>query len=157
MTQTRPEALDFVQRAPVRVVAEERVAASPQACFAVLADTPTWNEWFPQVTRCDWTSEPPHGVGSTRRVSVRGWVVDERFIAWDPGERWGFTFLATNVPTVRAGVELCELTRDGTGTLLRYTMAIEPLPATRAFFLASRRIQRKVLSKALRNLGQRAG
>lgn len=124
--RTRPETPDFVDRAPLRVVIHQHLTASPDIVFTALADTPNWTAWWPGMTRAEWTSTQHGGLGAERRVNVRGLKVQERFIAWDPGERWGFTFLGTNVPLARAGVELVELTPDGAGTNLRYTMALEP-------------------------------
>lgn len=124
--RTRPETVEFVAHAPMTVVVERDLAAPPAAVFDVLADAPSWTEWWPGMTVAEWTSADRGGVGSTRRVRVRGLEVHERFIAWDPGERWGFTFERTNLPLARAGVELVELAPTTDGTHVRYTMALQP-------------------------------
>ena len=46
--------------------------------FAVLTDVEKTERWFPLKVREWWTSEPPHGVGSTRRARVTiGWFTTE--------------------------------------------------------------------------------
>ena len=39
--------------------------------FAVLTDVEQTGTWFPGDVEEHWTSEPPHGVGSTRHAVVR--------------------------------------------------------------------------------------
>ncbi|HEY8869014.1 MAG TPA: SRPBCC family protein [Candidatus Limnocylindrales bacterium] len=42
--------------------------------FAVLTNVENTEKWFPTKVREWWTSEPPHGVGSTRHAVVTvGW------------------------------------------------------------------------------------
>ena len=126
---TRPETPDFVERAPIRAVAEREVGATPDRVFEVLADAPSWERWFPNMKRCRWLTEPPHGVGSRRRVRVGPLEVTEEFVLWEPGQVWGFTFLDVNLPGAKAGVERVDLTPVGDDRChVRYTMAIEPLP-----------------------------
>jgi uncharacterized protein YndB with AHSA1/START domain len=124
--RSRPETPDFVDRAPLVIRAERTMPHTPERIFEALADTPSWKRWWPSLTIAEWTSAQEGGVGATRRVRVRGLEVHERFIAWEPGRRWGFTFLETNVPFARAGVELVELDPDDDGTRVTYRMAVEP-------------------------------
>ncbi len=137
MGRTRLETLDFIDRAPLSVTATRVIAAEPKAIFAVLADAPSWPSWFKPLTGARWTSEAPFGVGSTRQVSVGPAVIDEQFIAWEPGHLFAFTFTATSVPMARAGVERVLLEQTTTGTEVSYTMAVEPVvPALLAKALA---------------------
>ncbi len=39
--------------------------------FAVLTDVTKLGRWFPLDVEERWTSPPPHGIGSTRRATVR--------------------------------------------------------------------------------------
>lgn len=122
-----PQTVDFIERATMRAVAEREVAATPQRVFEVLADVESWPQWFPNLSEATWLTEAPHGVGSRRRVRVGPLKVEEEFIVWEPGERWGFTFVDVNLGGSKAGVELVELTPVGDDrTHVRYTMAIEP-------------------------------
>ena len=46
--------------------------------FAVLTNVEDTGKWFPGDVKEWWTSEPPHGVGSTRRARVKtGWFTIE--------------------------------------------------------------------------------
>jgi uncharacterized protein YndB with AHSA1/START domain len=123
----RPETLAFTATAPLRVTVSREIAATPDRVFATLADTGSWPRWFPGLHAARWTSPRPYGVGSTREVSVGPMDVTEEFIVWEPGERWGFTFVATSLPLARAGVELVELVELAAGrTRVVYTIALEP-------------------------------
>ncbi len=131
MPSTRPQDVGFYSTAPVHFSATRTLPATPDEVFAALADTPSWPQWFAALTKAEWTSDAPYGVGSTRRVHIGPIKVDERFIVWEPGVRWGFTFTATTIPTVRAGAELVELApvgADGQQTEATYHMHLDPLP-----------------------------
>ncbi|MTV27457.1 SRPBCC family protein [Nitriliruptoraceae bacterium ZYF776] len=132
MPTCRPETSAFVATAPLRAHASRQVPAAPDEVFAVLADAPGWSRWFPGLSSATWTSPAPHGVGSTRTVRVGPARVDERFVVWEPGARFGFTFTGSNLPVARAGVELVELVDIGDGrTRVSYTMAVEPFGVPR--------------------------
>ncbi|MDQ2934416.1 MAG: SRPBCC family protein [Chloroflexota bacterium] len=46
--------------------------------FAVLTNVENTEKWFPAKVKEWWTSQPPHGVGSTRRARVKmGWFSSE--------------------------------------------------------------------------------
>jgi uncharacterized protein YndB with AHSA1/START domain len=123
----RPETVAFTATAPLRVVATREIPAPADRIFAALADASSWPAWFPGLRAARWTSPGPHGVGSTRTVEVGPLEVEEAFIVWEPGERIGFTFTATNLPGTRAGVELVELVPVGPDrTRVSYTVAVEP-------------------------------
>jgi uncharacterized protein YndB with AHSA1/START domain len=127
MATTRPEALEFVDLAPLRAVATREICADPERIFDVLADAGSWPHWFPNMTSCRWLTPPPHGVDSQREVRVGPLHVVERFVIWARPSRWGFTFTAASPAIARAGVELVELTPLGQErTQVTYTMALEP-------------------------------
>lgn len=127
MTTTRPEALEFLDLAPVRATATREIDASPAQVFDTLADAASWPQWFPNMTDCRWLTPPPHGVDAQREVRAGPLHVVERFIVWARPSRWGFTFTAMSPGLARAGVELVELEPAGEGrTTATYTMALEP-------------------------------
>lgn len=68
-----------------------------------LLDGETWTRWLP-ITKVEWTSPKPFGVGTTRTVWIGKEVVDEVFFAWDEGKRMAFRFDRTTLP-LKAGVE----------------------------------------------------
>lgn len=149
---TRAVGTDFHESAPIRFTATRRIAQSPDTIFAALADTPTWSQWFPAVARSEWTSEPPFGVGSTRRVKTGGAWIDEEFNVWEPGRRWGFVIVSTPLPIFRAGAELATLDPDGDATRVTYTMFLDPYPYTGPVVRAARRGVEKGLRDGLKGL-----
>jgi hypothetical protein len=54
--------------------------------------------WCKTLT-INWTSAPPFGVGTTRRVKVLGLLVsNEYYFVWDEGRRNAFYFTDSNLP-----------------------------------------------------------
>ena len=124
----RREDLSFVERAPVVVRAEVSVPAGPEAVWPALADASAWPKWFRGMQDARYTSPAPHGVGSKRSVRVLGLRADETILAFDPAERFAFRVDATNVPVMRALVEIVTLERVGGSTRVLYRQALEPSP-----------------------------
>jgi uncharacterized protein YndB with AHSA1/START domain len=124
----RPTGLDFVDVAPHRVVTEEVLPAPPERVFAVLVDETSWPQWFPGMTRVEWLG-PERGVGAMRRVALGPLVIEERFLAWEPGRRFTFAFDGANAPGLRAVVEDYRLEpAGGDATRLRWMMCYAPAP-----------------------------
>lgn len=128
MAKMTPGGLDFIERAPLRVVTEVSLRHSPQQVWDVLVDTERWPEWFRACRAARTTSEGAPGVGSTRWVHIDLFKVNERFIVWDEPERWGFTLLDGNLPLADTVVELARLEPAGDGTRLVYTFSIALKP-----------------------------
>jgi carbon monoxide dehydrogenase subunit G len=150
----RPETTAFTATAPVRASAVREVAGTPDEVFAVLADAEGWTRWFPGLRSCRWLSDAPHGVGSTRRIALGPLQVDEEFIVWEPGARFGFTFTSANLPGTRAGVELVELVPvdDGRRTRVSYTFCVEPVGVPRLVGARLTPLVRGALGGGLRGL-----
>jgi hypothetical protein len=52
-----------------------------------------------KTLKINWTSVPPFGVGTTRRVKVLGLLVsNEYYFVWDEGRRNAFYFTDANLP-----------------------------------------------------------
>ena len=70
--------------------------------FAVLTDVEKTGSWFPGDVKEWWTSEPPHGVGSTRRARVRmGWITTENDAVatiYEPPRRAAMKGTSPNAP-----------------------------------------------------------
>ena len=81
---------------PNRNVIRQPIAAPAAAVFGCLADGPAWKEWL--GIEVEWTSPEPHGVGATRTARTRGQVIDETFLAWEPGRRINFRFDRSTLP-----------------------------------------------------------
>ncbi|MFT5222683.1 MAG: hypothetical protein ACI867_000988 [Glaciecola sp.] len=133
MPKTRQETSSFHDHAPVQFTASHTIRATPAQVFEALADTPSWKRWFPALTDSRWTSQAPFGVGSTRQVKIGPMAIDEEFIIWEPGKRWGFTITKTTLPMARAVAEVMELEPidDGTACTVTHRMSMEPLPGMR--------------------------
>lgn len=123
----RPVDLDFIESAQIRFVNEVGINASPEEVFTVLSDTDSWPRFLKDVIKAEWTSPEPHGVGSTRKLILKGMTAMEKFIVWDPGKRFTFYIVETNAPLVRALCEDYRLEPAGGGkTVLTYVLALEP-------------------------------
>jgi uncharacterized protein YndB with AHSA1/START domain len=172
----RKEDMTFVERAPVRHVFTEVVAAPRDAVFAAIADPTGWHAWFPGVRSARYASPPPHGVGTIREADVSGtrWV--EEMIAWEPDRRWAYTVTEASTPLASAQVEVfdCNDVLDAAGlagaagdpsavrTRVTWTLAIEPrllqkiaapiapLVMGRLFARAMANLERQLLDGALR-------
>jgi uncharacterized protein YndB with AHSA1/START domain len=156
MTPVRREELAFVDAAPVTFSVYRDFAVPPERLFDALADAPGWATWVSIVRRATWTSEPQGGVGSTRRLTLRGGVVlDEEFVVWERPHRWGFVIIGSNVPTFRAAVEVAELegSADG-GTHLRYRGGAEFVAGLRPFNRILTLILPEILDRSLAQLNR---
>ena len=156
MGELTKQAIDWIERAPVRVEARAESTASPDAVFAVLADHERWPEWFPSL-RDVTVLGPAEGVGARRRVVIPGMTVDEEFIVWEPGVRWTFTGYSARPRFTRSLVEDCVLTPlPGGGTSISYTMYMDPVGV--AGFVVKRSVgpMRKNNTQAMQNLAARA-
>jgi hypothetical protein len=125
----RPVTLEFLDAAP-RVITSSAVVAHPVPVVfaAVTGDPATWT-WFPGFSdRGRWLTEPPHGVGSTREVTMSGSVFTDTVLAWDEPTRWAFRVETATGPLLRALVEDYRFEADGERTLVRWTFAADPSP-----------------------------
>ncbi|MFG2640576.1 SRPBCC family protein [Streptomyces sp. NPDC048370] len=114
--------LDFATSAPVRLAFSAELAAPPSAVFRSLAvELGSMPSWFTAVT-----SATPTGDGAGRTVRLRGGVVfQETILAHDPDTRYAYRVDETNAPGVSALVEDWALSPTGTGTRVRWTMAVD--------------------------------
>ena len=145
--------LGFVERAPVVHVAEADVPAPRPVVFAAFAEPRSWTHWFPNVRTASYTSPPPHGVGTIREAHVGGthWV--EEMIAWDEGTRLAWTVTRASVPFATTQVEVFEFCTTGSGTRVRWTLALEPRLLARLGAPLAPRIIARMLQRATQNLG----
>lgn len=71
--------------------------------WAALLDAKAWTQWLP-ITKMEWTSPTPFGIGATRIAEIGEEVVWETFFAWEEGRRMAFWFDASTMP-ITAAVE----------------------------------------------------
>jgi hypothetical protein len=150
-----PRPIEWTTRSPVRISAHHTAAADPDEVFAVLADHVAWPEWFGSVRKVE-VMGAGDGVGARRRVHAAGMVIDEVFIAWDPGHRWAFTATGLRPAFTRSLIEDCHLVATDRGTEISYTMHLDPQPAMRPVVAAAAPMVRRQLAKALAGLAARA-
>ncbi|MFI8535819.1 SRPBCC family protein [Streptomyces aquilus] len=126
--QLREVGLDFVERAPVRLVFARDMSAPPEQVFRALADdVPGWAEWFAAVTLAR-----PTGDGTTREIHLKGGGrFQETIIAAKEPEVYAYRVDVANVPGVRTLVEEWRLAPSGTGTHVRWTFATDGTAAYR--------------------------
>ncbi len=149
MRTLEPIDLDFFSTAPFRVTETLHLRAAPAAVFAAFADAAMWTRWWPLMHDARYT-KGTGGLGDERIVALRMLGrFEERFIAWTPGERFAFSMIGTTSPLVKRMGEDYQLTADGKGTRLAWTMAAEPsrlgnasTPVTR--FITKRMIRRGI-------------
>lgn len=148
--------LEWIEFAPIRVVATAASSASPGDVFAVLADHERWPEWFPGLRKVTVLGAAT-GVGARRRVALRGATVDEEFIVWEPGVRWSFTGTAASPRFTKSLVEDCLLDeRASGGTVITYTMYLDPPAALRPIIKALTGRIAANTNRAMCNLALRA-
>lgn len=118
---------DYFETAPVRLIVEVDVRATPAAVFDCFRDAAAWPRWAPAITRVTWTSPPPFGIGTTRTVEMRGGMVgEEEFVAWEDGRRMAFRFTRSNVPVRAFGEDYLVTDLGGGRVRVRWNMAMTP-------------------------------
>ena len=126
MGKLTEQGLDWLDHAPARIVNEAVVRGTPDEVFAAITDHAAWPTWFPSMRKCE-PGSVAEGVGGTRTVWVGPVKVLERFIAWEPGERFAFTVAESSGPGLTSMVEDLQLAPSGTGsTKVTYTVGIAP-------------------------------
>lgn len=152
MRTLEPVDLDFFATAPFRVTETLHLRASPEAVFGALADAPMWKRWWPLMHEARWT-KGTGAVGDEREVALR--VLGrfaERFIAWEPGNRFAFSMIATTSPLVTQMGEDYRLFADGKGTRLDWTIAAVPTKIGNASTPVTRFISKRMIRRGIPKL-----
>ncbi|MDV3124897.1 SRPBCC family protein [Mycobacterium sp. 21AC1] len=119
--------LDFITHAPFRFVSTVDLAITPEQLFEVLADETSWPHWATVITKVEWTSPEPRGIGTTRTVSMRGNIVgDEEFLAWEPFSHMAFRFNTSTSDAISAFAEDYRVVPTVDGCHLTWVMAMKP-------------------------------
>lgn len=96
---------EFCDASRFRFHNEAVLDVDKERAFDIFADGPGMERWLEDFVACRWTSEEPHGVGSTRVVELKMLSVKERFLVWDRGERITFLVYAITMPLTKKFVE----------------------------------------------------
>lgn len=143
----RPVDLDFIDHATNRFSNSVDLAITPTQLFEVLADAEAWPHWAKVITKVEWTTPLPRGIGTMRTVTMLGGLVGaEEFIAWEDGSLLAFRFNEASENRIVAFAERYDVVPTAQGCRLTWTLALEVTGAAR-FTLAP--------SKPLLNLGFR--
>ncbi|MFI1418606.1 SRPBCC family protein [Streptomyces sp. NPDC020731] len=118
----RPVGHEFVRTAPVRLVFEREISASPERVFRALAeDVAGWTEWFGPVTPAR-----PLDDGAGREIRLRGGTrFRETVLVAEEPEVYAYRVDVTNAPGARAVAEEWRLAAAGTGTRVRWTLTAD--------------------------------
>lgn len=101
--------------------------------------------WSPVITAARWTSPRPFGIGTTRDVTLGGFLtLAERFYRWDERSRMTFTVDTASVPGLRRFAEDLTLLPTDTGTRLIWTFALEGNRLLQPLLLAASPVNRFV-------------
>ncbi|MEU2569346.1 SRPBCC family protein [Streptomyces althioticus] len=131
----RPVGREFASVAPVRLVFEREISAAPPAVFDALArDVGGWTAWFRVLT----LARPLDG-GAGREIRLLGAArFRETILAAEEPDVYAYRVDVTNVPGARAMVEEWRLEPAGTGTRVRWTMAVDGVAPFRLAMKAGR-------------------
>jgi carbon monoxide dehydrogenase subunit G len=129
--------LGFIETAPYRFVSTVDLAITPEQLFEVLADETSWPQWATVITKVEWTSPEPRGVGTTRTVHMRGFIVgDEEFLAWEPFTHMAFRFNNASTTSIAAFAEDYRVRETPEGCHLTWVMAMKPNGAAASLGMA---------------------
>lgn len=112
--------LSFIDTAPYSVKNEIVLPLESDAVFHILATHP-WENWFDGILLSRWLTDAPHGLNSRREVELARTSIKERFIAWEEGHRFSFSFEEMTFPFTNKMIEDIILEPlDNYQTKLRY-------------------------------------
>ena len=131
--QLREVATDFFETATYRCVSTATMRASPGAVFHALAHDPSgWGEWNPGFSaKGRYIPPPPHGAGSVREVTMAGVRYTDVILRWEEPTHWAFCVSQAGAPFARSLAEQYRITADGGGSIVEWTIAMEPRLALR--------------------------
>jgi uncharacterized protein YndB with AHSA1/START domain len=148
----RKVSLDFLNDAPKRWRFDARMIAPPKTVFAAIsADPSTWR-WFPGMTGGAYDGPGPHGVGSTREVRQGPSFYRETILAWDEPTLWVYRVDEMTVPLAHALVEEWAIEPADDGSLVRWTLAIDPRRLFVAMLPVAPLGMERIFRRAMRNL-----
>ena len=135
----------FLDTAPHRYTHIVDIPAPVRQVWDTLAADDALVSWSPVITAATWTSPRPFGIGTTREVTLGGFLrLQERFYRWDEGARMTFTVDAASVPGLKRFAEDITLLPLATGTRIIWTFAIEGTAALRPLLAAASPVNRFV-------------
>lgn len=148
-----PVDLAWIDAAPHRFTNSVDLAITPAQLFEVLADAAAWPRWAKAITKVEWTTPEPRGVGTRRTVSMRGGLVGaEEFLAWEEHRLMAFRFNEASEKRIKAFAERYDVVATADGCRLTWTLALEVTGAARVTLAPSRPLMGAGFRWFLRNL-----
>ncbi|MGW5381820.1 SRPBCC family protein [Nocardia sp. NPDC003963] len=130
-------------------------APTPRVWDTLIADDALVS-WSPVITAATWTAPRPFGIGTTRDVTLGGFVrLEERFYRWDEGSRMTFTVDAASIPGLKRFAEDITLLPLATGTRIVWTFALEGTAALRPLLTVASPVNRFVTKTIAGGTGRR--
>jgi len=149
----RAVSADFFETAPYRFVKSAVIRQPPQQVFEALADPAAWGDWFPGFDHSGhWITEAPPGTGSRRIVRVARATFEETIIAWEAPSRFAFRVDRAGMPVARALAEDYRIAAHPDGSVLEWTLAIDPHSVLRPLMSLYRPVMQRMFEKAATNL-----
>lgn len=147
--------LEDIKTAPFQFDNQLLIEASPEQVFDVLVKS-DWADWFVDFRKVTWTSQPPYQVGSTRTVEMKTLSVKERFLAWEPGQRFSFSIDAISLPLISQMLEDMQLEPVENGRCTRFCWRVYYTPnlLMRSIHPIARAIFGKMFKQSLTQLKQ---
>lgn len=132
--QLREVGPDFFESAAYSCTSTAALGAPPATVFRALAHDPSgWGEWNPGFSANGrYTTSPPHGSGSVREVTMAGVRYKDVIFTWEESSHWAFCVSQAGAPFAKALAEDYRISPDGGGSVVRWTIAMEPRFALRA-------------------------
>jgi|GEM_PF-1009526 len=122
----RPADATFAAAARKQFTYDFTIAAPASAVFDTISQPERLDRWIPDLRAARWLTTAPHGVGSTREITLPLITIEERVLVWEPGQRFVFHISRATIPMLRRMVEDFRLTTqaDG-GTRVQWTIAYQ--------------------------------
>ena len=155
--QLRSVDLEFLTTAPVRFTYEVELPATIDVVFmAISADPSTWT-WFPGLADGRYVGVEPHGVGTRRAIALEGTVYQETILAWDAPTRWAYRVDESSDSTFLALAEDWVMEPRDSGSVLRWTFAVDPQPELAELIAGAGEIIGTVFANAMVSLAEHLG
>ncbi len=148
-----PVDLAWIDTAPHRFAQSVDLAITPAQLFEVLGDANAWPRWAKAITKVEWPTPAPRGVGTMRTVSIGGGLVGaEEFLAWEEHSLLAFRFNQASEKRIKAFAERYDVVPTPGGCRLTWTLALEVTGAARITLAPSRPLLGAGFRWFLRNL-----
>ncbi|MGW1737519.1 SRPBCC family protein [Nocardia sp. NPDC001965] len=146
----------FLDSAPHRYTHIVDIPAPVRQVWDTLVADDALVSWSTVITAATWTSPRPFGIGTTRTVTLGGFLrLEERFYRWDEGSRMTFTVDAASVPGLKRFAEDITLLPLGSGTRVIWTFAVEGTASLRPLLALASPVNRLVTKGIASGTGRR--